>query len=97
MGCKMSYERKKVPKTEQDHEDDRERLLDFVVGNMDRITGFTREASECLGNVSLSTLWELSDTVETLDAKVRNLLSDYKYVGKVYQPDVNLDSDDAES
>ena len=49
---------------------------------------------ECLGDVSLSTLWELSDTVETLDAKVRNLVSDEKYVGKVYQPDV---SDDAES
>lgn len=94
MGCKMSYERKKVPKTEEDHEDDREGLIIFVVANIDRLTGFTREASECLGDVSLSTLWELSDTVETLDAKVRNLVSDEKYVGKVYQPDV---SDDAES
>ena len=94
MGCKMSYERKKVLKTEEDHEDDREGLIIFVVANINKLTGFTREASECLGDVSLSTLWELSDTVETLDAKVRNLVSDEKYVGKVYQPDV---LDDAES
>lgn len=95
MGCKMAYRQKKVPKTEKDREEDREKLLDFVVGNIDSITGFTREASDGLGNVSLRTLWELSDTVETLDAKVRGVVSDHKYVGEVYEPDTV--SDDAES
>jgi len=90
----MSYERKKVPKTEEEREEDKEKLVWFVVANINAITGFTREASESLGDVPLSTLWKLIDTVETLDAKVRCVVSDEKYVGKVYQPEV---SDDAES